>query len=190
MNELDRRLNKLPEKLTSKKLLQNKGLGNDLGFYIFDYPAEKEIYVRKSLSECLSIIDRKSPGIKIITIDIFQMILKYLEDRNFKEKSYILQKQKGNSALIKALKGPLNPTRFSEFMVKDISKDNCDLIIIHRIGSAYPLIRTHELLNNLQPLVDNIPLVLFYPGEYDKSSLRLFGRLKSDGYYRAFKLIT
>ena len=30
--------------------------------------------------------------------------------------------------------------------------------------------------------------VVFYPGRYDGQSLRLFGKLKNNNYYRAFKL--
>lgn len=26
---------------------QNKGLGNEVGYYIFDYPAEQELFVRE-----------------------------------------------------------------------------------------------------------------------------------------------
>jgi hypothetical protein len=30
---------------------------------------------------------------------------------------------------------------------------------------------------------------MFYPGRYDGQSLRLFGKIKSNNYYRAFKLV-
>jgi len=33
------------------------------------------------------------------------------------------------------------------------------------------------------------PLVMFFPGRYDGQTLRLFGTLKDDNYYRAFKLV-
>lgn len=33
------------------------------------------------------------------------------------------------------------------------------------------------------------PLVMFYPGRYDGQSLCLFGKLKNDNYYRAFRLV-
>ncbi len=51
------------------------------------------------------------------------------------------------------------------------------------------MVRSHTLLNNLHPIVEKTPLVMFYPGCYDEMSLRLFGKIKSDNYYRAFRLI-
>ena len=64
-----------------------------------------------------------------------------------------------------------------------------DLIIASGAGLVWPLLRTHSLLNNLQPVMGNTPLLLFYPGRYDGQSLRLFGKLKNNNYYRAFKLV-
>ena len=54
---------------------------------------------------------------------------------------------------------------------------------------AYPLLRTHNLLNNLHSVMGSTPLVLFYPGRYDGQTLRLFGMLEDNPYYRAFRLV-
>jgi hypothetical protein len=34
------------------------------------------------------------------------------------------------------------------------------------------------------------PLLMFYPGRYDGTSLRLFNKLVEDNYYRAFQLVS
>ena len=36
------------------------------------------------------------------------------------------------------------------------------------VGIVYPLLRTHTLLNNLHSRMGQTPLVLFYPGRYDR----------------------
>ena len=46
----------------------------------------------------------------------------------------------------------------------------------------------------LEEVVERLPLVLFFPGEYRQlpgsgASLALFGRLTGDGYYRAFNIL-
>jgi hypothetical protein len=64
-----------------------------------------------------------------------------------------------------------------------------DLVLVSGVGSVWPLMRTHSLLNNLHPIMGRTPLVMFYPGKYDQKTLRLFGKIKSDNYYRAFRLI-
>ena len=62
------------------------------------------------------------------------------------------------------------------------------------------MLRSHTLLNNLHAIMGQTPLVMFYPGKYDKMTLRLFGKTvlagvtnedgkKAAPYYRAFRLI-
>ena len=61
-----------------------------------------------------------------------------------------------------------------------------DMLFLMGVGPAYPLIRTHSLLNNLQPLLGSVPLVLFFPGRFSGQSLQLFGDMQETPYYRAF----
>ena len=51
------------------------------------------------------------------------------------------------------------------------------------------MIRTHKLLNNIHAVMGETPIVFFYPGRYDGQHLSLFGKLRGDNYYRAFKLV-
>ncbi|NCB71969.1 MAG: DUF1788 domain-containing protein, partial [Clostridia bacterium] len=37
--------------------------------------------------------------------------------------------------------------------------------------------------------IDDVPVVMLFPGEYDGHSLTLFSEIKDENYYRAFKLI-
>lgn len=65
-----------------------------------------------------------------------------------------------------------------------------DIVFLTGIGEVYPYIRSHTVLNNLQSVVVDKPMLMFFPGRYDQSdtlgsSLVLFGRLKDDQYYRA-----
>jgi hypothetical protein len=50
MGSFQERLNRIIPRLTSDELLSNSGLGNEIGFYIFDYPPEKELEVRDHIN--------------------------------------------------------------------------------------------------------------------------------------------
>ena len=41
MPELAKRLDIAEKKIKEPSFRQNKGLGNEVGYYVFDYPAEK-----------------------------------------------------------------------------------------------------------------------------------------------------
>ena len=49
MKDISTRLIQIKEKITNKSFRENKGLGNEIGFYIFDYDPEHEILVREHI---------------------------------------------------------------------------------------------------------------------------------------------
>ena len=49
MKALQRRLDLIFDRIESPKFLKNDGLGNEIGFWVFDYPAKHEILVRENL---------------------------------------------------------------------------------------------------------------------------------------------
>ena len=113
----------------------------------------------------------------------------YLKSRNLLDKAIQMQREKGNEALKKALAGPLHESKLSILFAEVAQPADHDLVILSGVGTVWPLLRSHSLLNNLQPVMGETPLVMFYPGRYDGLSLRLFGKIKSDNYYRAFRLV-
>lgn len=186
---LTERLNKILPKLVSDDFLSGSGLGNEIAFYIFDYPSEEELMVREHISFLLTRIPKQRPGLRVKHINLFDFVLDYLKTRNLLDKALAMQREKGDEALKKALAGPLHENKLARAFAEDVQPQNHDLVLVSGVGSVWPLLRSHALLNNLHPIMGFTPLVMFYPGRYDGQSLRLFGKLKNNNYYRAFRLI-
>jgi len=190
MNDyLTERLNKILPRIISDDFLKGRGIGNEIAFYIFDYPPEDELRVREHIHFLLDHIPKQRPGLRVKHINLFDFILDYLKSRNLLEKALKMQHEKGDETLKEALKGPLHENKLATIFVEVAQPQQNDLVLLSGVGSVWPLLRSHTLLNNLHPIMGNTPLVMFYPGRYDGQSLRLFGKLKSNNYYRAFKLI-
>lgn len=192
MKELQQRLDAVLSKIESPAFLNNEGLGNEIGFYVFDYPAKHELMVREHLRFLLKKLNSREYD--FIALNLFEVVIELLESRGLLERGFKMQQDKGNEALLKALKGPLEQNRVADFIAKKIAVNQtkakpCQFVILHGLGSAWPVIRGHSLLNSLHAKLGSIPLILFYPGEYDRASLKPFGSIESDNYYRAFKLV-
>ena len=187
--DLNKRLDKILGRITSDDFLKGRGLGNEIPFYAFDYPPEQELEVRQHIAFLLVQIPKVRPELRVVHINLFDLIIDYLKERNFYDKALQVQRDKGDEALLSALKAPLDATRLAKVFAEKAEPAKSDLVLVSGVGSAYPLLRTHNLLNNLHPLMGHTPLVLFYPGIYDGQSLRLFGTLKDKPYYRAFRLV-
>lgn len=188
-DRLTDRLNEILPKIISEDFLSGKGLGNEIAFYIFDYPPEEELRVRDHVRFLLEHIPKQKPDLRVAHVNLFDLIIDHLKERNLLDRSFQMQRQKGDDALEKALRSPLKAEKLAQIFVDFIQPAEHDLVLVSGVGSVWPLIRTHSLLSNLHPVMKSTPLVMFYPGRYDGQSLRLFGRIKTDHYYRAFKLV-
>ena len=199
-NPLTRRLNQILPKLTSNDFLTARGIGNEIAFYIFDYAPEDELRVREHIRFLLDHLPKNRPGLRVAHVNLFDFLIHYLKERNLLEKSFRLQREKGNDALLKALKGILHEEKIAQRFAGIAKPAEHNLVLISGIGSAYPLLRSNTLLSNLHAIMGQTPLVMFYPGRYDTQTLRLFGksglaggsaeeRKKKTNYYRAFRLI-
>jgi hypothetical protein len=187
-DDLNERLNRILPRVTSAEFLSGSGIGNETAFYIFDYPPEEELRVRDHLRTLLNHIPKQKHELRVKHVDLFDFVLDYLKSRNLLDRALQMQREKGDEALQKALAGPLHETKLKARFAEVAKPEEHDLVIISGVGTVWPLLRSHTLLNNLQTVMGRTPLVLFYPGRYDGQSLRLFGKVKSAPYYRAFKL--
>jgi len=176
---IHQRLKALVAELQSPRLLRNQGNGNEIGYYIFDYDAEHEPIVQQFLSELQQQLAVSQPPLNSIEIDLYRVILKILEDRNLLQKAFDLEANKGNTDLAKTIKPLVRPEKVVE-KIREIVQGDEDLILITGVGTSWPMMRSHTILNNLHPVLDRIPVVMFFPGSYDGQELRLFDTLKDD----------
>jgi hypothetical protein len=188
-SDFNERLNKILDRITSDDFLHGKGLGAEIPFYAFDYPAERELEVREHIAFLLTQIPKRRPGLRFAHVNLFDLIIQYLKDRGLYAKVAGKWKEKGDDGLLKDLAAPLDAGKLAAVFAEVVKPEAQDLVLVSGVGSAYPLLRTHNLLNNLHHRMGSTPLVLFYPGVYDGQSLRLFGTLEDKPYYRAFRLV-
>ena len=102
MSSLKNRLNQIIPRITSDEFLNNSGLGNEIAFYIFDYPPEQELEIRKHIQFVLSYLKKNRPDLKVKHINLFSLLVDYLKSRNLLERALQIQKNKGDRELLKA----------------------------------------------------------------------------------------
>lgn len=187
---LDERLNQIIPRITSREFLDSKGLGNEIGFWIFDYPPEQEMDVRNFLNgTVLPALSKHIPTIRAETVNLLTLVTELLEERNLLEKAIEMQADKGDESALAALRSVLKEDKLAQKIADQFDISNLDLLILTGVGAVYPMLRTHTLLSALHPIMGKTPLLMFFPGKYDGHSLRLFNVLAEDHYYRAFRLV-
>lgn len=187
---LEERLNQILPRITSRDFLESKGLGNEIGFWIFDYPPEREMDVRGFLSgTVVPALGKQAPPIRCAVIDLLELVTELLEERKLLDKAIAMQQSKGDDGALAALRSVLKEDKLAQKIANQHDIPALDLLVLTGVGAAYPMLRTHTLLSALHPIMGNTPLLMFFPGRYDGHSLRLFNTLAEDHYYRAFRLV-
>ncbi len=187
MKVLQNRLDLILERIENPRFLNNDGLGNEIGFWIFDYPAKQELVVREYLTHLTEKLNKHHH--QFVTVNIYQTIIDMLASRGLLERTFSREKEVGVEAVRKTLSGPLSQKKIAEYIAEQIKPDALDFVLFTGLGNAWPLVRGHELLSALQDVMGKTPLILFYPGEYSGRDLHPFGMIDSKNYYRAFKLV-
>lgn len=181
----------LEDRMISVEALTRYGTANDLRFYIFDYAPADELLVRKEIKK----LKDRNPA--IVEFDLYEMMLQIIEDEGYMEDVLRMEKDYDKDLLLREVFQPLLSVEEAEnaFLDKfkeDIADDGNSIVLITGVGKAFPVVRSHTILNNLQSIFRRNPVVMMYPGRYEikeKMTMRLFERLDDDNYYRAFQLV-
>lgn len=191
MASLEERLDAAERMIKAESFRQNKGLGNEVGYYVFDYPAEKELIVRERIEYMKGKNSKDTDGFELVVFDLYDIIIDILEEEGFMDQCFKFEKKNGMERIIKAVGNLLHINDESSLIVRYIQERTPKdaVVFLVGIGKCYPILRSHKVLNNMHQAIDNVPVVLFYPGKYDGQELVLFSTIKDDNYYRAFKLV-
>ena len=190
---LDERLNQIEKKISDQSFLHNKGLGNEVGYYIFDYDPREELHVRNHIQYLKKRINESSLGFQIIELDLFHLMIEVLEEEGYLEAFFDLEREKGffemADSLVETL--GLDETNELNLIISGILREDLtdSVVFLTGVGKCHPIIASHNILNNLHQVLDSVPVVMFYPGEYSGQDLKLFGTMDSHNYYRALPLV-
>ena len=191
---LTKRFEHLLTTFQSERFLAMAGLANEVPFFICPYHPQEANEMTKTIHNLIAQLKHKN--IKVLEINLYDLCLEIIKQNNHWEMVLGFEKENSKDEMLEMLQGMLD-TR--DFLIPEIEKkmkkDEYNIIFLTGIGEVYPYIRSHVLLNHLQSVIKDKPLVMFYPGNYmetgkNSTSLILFERLSGNPYYRARNILT
>ena len=178
-------LKQISARLSDAAFLSNHGLSNEVGIHIFCYPPEEELTVRNRF-EYLA----RQPDVpyRLVERDLYRIFLQICAEKKILNSIPGMEERKGKDYLAVQLQKIATPEAFAEKM-KYAPHELGDVLLITGVGKVYPFMRSHKILDNIQHIFSDIPIVMLYPGAFNGQSLDLFGRFLDGHYYRAFNLL-
>ena len=187
MVELAKKFDDLFKKLSSSWFLKKDGLGGEIPFFISPYKAEQELQVKDAIRMLIKKLD--TSGVSVLEINLYDLVCEILEEKGGMERMFRVEKAKSKEKFLRAIQSSLNIHQVLMPKIEEkIKQSDSKIYFLTGIGLVFPIIRSHNVLNNLQNIAKEAPTLAFFPGDYDGHSLNLFGLLKDDNYYRAFNI--
>ena len=189
--EFQERLDKIWDRISDEDFLANRGVANEVRYYVFDYEPCDELIIREKVKALKKQNNPEADGFQIIEFDLYDMVIKILEEKGYLDKCVKFEAEKGMDYLYKAVTKMLRLTNDDNLLVNRIVENTPKdaVVFLTGVGKVFPFVRSHNILNNLHQVLDNVPVVMFYPGTWNGQSLSLFGTITDGNYYRAFPLI-
>lgn len=185
MSDIMESLGKVSARLSEEAFLSNKGLSNEVGIHVFCYAPEHEMTVRAYFE---NLKGKQDVPYRLLERDLYKIFLEICEEKRILKSIPSMEERKGKEHLSEQLQKIAMPEAFVEKM-KYEPHQHGDVLLITGVGKVYPFMRSHKILDNIQHIFADIPVLMLYPGTFNGQDLGLFGKFLDGHYYRAFNLL-
>lgn len=185
MTDIITNLEKIRERFSDEVFLRNKGLSNEVGIHVFCYDPHDEMTVRDYIA---NLKQQKNLSFRLIECDLYKIFLQICEEKRILKTIPAMEQKKGSEGLLKQLQKIASPEVFVNRMQYSPHQHG-DILLITGVGKVYPFMRSHSILDNIQHLFSDIPIVMMYPGKFNGQELSLFDEFQDGNYYRAFNML-
>ncbi|MGO0605700.1 DUF1788 domain-containing protein [Brevibacterium linens] len=180
--------------LSSERFLKMEGLGNEVAHFIFDYDPAWAVDVAQAKKRIKTKLNTER-GIEVHEINLYDLCVELLKARNVWDRVLAAEPTMDKSDFLKMLQNMLDPQlHLAPAIQERIAGESFQILFLTGIGEVFPFVRSHTVLNNLQTVVSDKPMLIFFPGWYEVSAtqgsaLVLFGKLTDDSFYRAKRIL-
>ena len=172
---LDQRLQDI---LLRPEFLEMRGVAKEVPIFIQTYNPADDDELRRVVQGTEQVL--RQQGIRVKHVDLFELVLELLDAKGYLDVVLEEEPEWSKSDLFDTLQNVAEPTSALVPKLMEALGDDSQVSLITGSGRVYPFLRTHTILEALQPAMVRHPVVIFFPGEYKQdtdggSYLRLFG---------------
>lgn len=187
MSNIVEQFDHLAKVIASEDFLLQRSLGGEIPFFVSTYNIADEDAVCKAVKGLKNRLETQ--GIPVLEINLYELAIQILQRELGEGVIFDMEQEMDKAEFREALESVLDIREVLMPAIREmIQAQPAKVYFLTGIGNAYPFIRSHNVLNNLQTVAKDAPTVAFYPGNYSGTSFELFGLLKDENYYRAFNM--
>lgn len=175
--------------MSGKRFRNMEGLSGEVPFFIYPFEPADALEIAQSKKRIKTKLSQQ--GIQVLEVNLYDLVIELLKDRGVWDDLIAMEPDTSKDDFREGLRSMLDPgDDLAPLIQTRINAQPFDIFFLTGIGEVFPYIRSHNVLNNLQTIASDKPMLMFFPGRYEQSqtlgsSLVLFGVVNDDQYYRA-----
>lgn len=181
--------NHLVAVMSGSRFRNKEGLIGEDPYFIYPYDPRDALEIAASKKRIKTKLAQK--GIEVLEVNLYDLVVEVLQERGVWDDLIELEPTISKDDFREGLRSMLDPgDDLAPAIRVKLAAQAFDIFFLTGIGEVFPFIRSHSVLNNLQTVAGDKPMLMFFPGSYEQSktlgsSLVLFGSVPDDNYYRA-----
>lgn len=181
----------------SDKGFQDARTGNLMfPIYIYTYPPEREYEARKEIGKLDEKLSRPKNNLQCQVINLYEFFIEYLKSIQINNMSFfqsILEIEKEDPEntyyfIVDKLHEPDFYNYFRERVKSHFTAppvERKSYLLVHGFGNLYPYLRVNTFSKNIEHIVKDFKVIIFYPGSYESGNYKMFNAVESENAYRA-----
>ena len=133
--DLHSRLNGLATRILKADVLEGKGLGNEIGFFVFEYDPTKELEVRSFLPSLVRQLSEKRPQLKFAHVSLLDVVKSLLDAEGLWPRAVSLEASQSTEKALVAIQRFATAERIADHLAHQNPPSQTELYIISG-GSA------------------------------------------------------
>ena len=150
----------LVEKLSSERFLNSANDMSNSSSFVAPYPPEQQIEAKAMVGALVS--DLKMRGVTAAVADAYDTVLAILDEEDLWEPLCDIEGDTPKAELIQVMRDAADLQTKVAPRIEAVAK-HADLLIVTGMGACYPFLRTHRLLEVLNP---GVPTLVMFPGRH------------------------
>lgn len=181
--------NHLVAVMSGSRFRNKEGLIGEDPYFIYPYDPRDALEIAASKKRIKTKLAQR--GIEVLEVNLYDLVVEVLQERGVWDDLIELEPTISKDDFREGLRSMLDPgDDLAPAIRAKLAAQAFDIFFLTGIGEVFPFIRSHSVLNNLQTVAGDKPMLMFFPGSYEQSktlgsSLVLFGSVPDDNYYRA-----
>lgn len=132
--DLSQRLDEMELAIHKPSFRKGTGRANEVNYWVFDYPPEKELEVRERVEYLKNKNDRGDDDFELVVFDLYDIIIDFLEKKNFMEKCYDFEKKRGIERIVKAVTNSMKVNDDDSLIVQYIKEHTPENAVVFLTG--------------------------------------------------------